>query len=249
MSQPHDPAGRPDPWAHRRGEPRTFAATWIVFLFIVAVVALGLGGALGLVGTDAYRVAARLMLSISGVGLGLLWPALRLSQDRPEHPRRAMAIDGVIVGVSIQAMIVPQKLPWMGAWAWAPLLLVGAGLALWAGVIAGVLAAWATRHGVLGAAGRAGTMLGVTLLVLAGPGVVLAWGVGPGDPAEPAWAQVALTLSPVTLAGEVLAPRQWSGQAAMATPGHVVGVVLTGVLAGVAWWLASGRVVRDGVGA
>src|SRR5262245_56761146 len=71
----------PAPWSHRRGEPRTFAAIWLLFLFAATILSVGAVGLFGLVSTDVYRPAARVMLEIVTVGVVILWPMVRLSQE------------------------------------------------------------------------------------------------------------------------------------------------------------------------
>src|ERR1043166_1453153 len=95
----------PDPWAHRRGEPRTFAALWLLFLFAATILSVGAVGIFGLMSTDVYRPAARVMLEIVAIGVVVLWPMVRLSQAAPAFPLRAMLGDAVVVLVPAQAVI------------------------------------------------------------------------------------------------------------------------------------------------
>lgn len=105
-----------DPYAHRRGEPRTFAAAWVAYLFSgVAVALLGVG-TLGLVATDVYRAAARLMIAITFVAVWIFWPMVRLSQDGPRRTVGAFAADFLLVMLPAYAIIWPQTLAWMAAW-------------------------------------------------------------------------------------------------------------------------------------
>src|SRR5882724_1214791 len=92
----------PDPWAHRRGEPRTFAAIWILFVFMATVVTIGAVGVFGILSTDVYRPAARGLLEIVTVGIVVLWPMVRLSQEAPAHPFKAMLVDLLVVVLPAQ---------------------------------------------------------------------------------------------------------------------------------------------------
>ncbi len=105
-----------DPYAHRRGEPRTFAAAWVAYLFGgLAATLLGVGS-LGLVATDVYRAAARMIVAITIVAIWVFWPMLRLSQERPSRVVSAFGADWVLVVMPAWAIIWPQTFAWMAAW-------------------------------------------------------------------------------------------------------------------------------------
>ncbi len=239
---------RVDPWAHRRGEPRTFAALWLVYLAGAAAVSLGAGGSLGLFSTDVYRASARILLVIAGVGLGVLWPMVRLSQELPARGNRSAWQDVVVVALPLQAVAWPQALPWMAGWPLAVAGAVAAAYTAWAVLLGGVLACCYAllRAGVV--RGRATLMAGVMVVVGAGPllGVVAGReGELRGAPDADVW----LALSPVTGAWEMARDRTWSGFAARVTPAHwwaIAGVVGAGVCA----WGAAGIAARraDGRG-
>lgn len=208
VSVPPTPAG--DRWAHRRGEPRTFAAAWIVYLFAAAIVALGAGGSLGLVATDAYRASARVLMVLVGVGITVLWPMLRLSQVQPERSIGASVRDFFVVLVPVQAVVWPQALPWMAAWPWEVVAALAAHFAAWGVIVSGTLA----RAAALTPGGRAAAMALLVMAALLAPGVRLA--VGPVEDlarrAPPP--DRLLTASPVTGAWELCRDRSWSGRSA-----------------------------------
>jgi hypothetical protein len=231
-----DTPHHPDPWAHRRGEPRTFAAAWMFFLLVAAAVALSAGGVLGLLGTAPYRASARVLMVVLGLGVGVLWPLLRLSQESPGDAARAMRQDLLIVAASTQAVVLPQGLPWMGDWPFSAVAAVGVGLAAWALLVAGVLGlVWRSA----GRIPRWAAMLALVVLASAGPMWALAVGAR-----ESALREALLAASPVTLGPEILADRSWLGQSAKATPAHVWTIAATASAGALAWWLASGRVAR-----
>lgn len=244
------PTPAPDPWAHRRGEPRTFAALWLAFLFTAAALALLGGGSLGLLATDAYRAAARVMLTLAGVGIGVLWPMLRLSQVDPPDPCRAMARDCVVVVLPLLALVLPQLLPWMAAWPTDVILALAAAHTAWVLLLAGLLARRFAGAGRPRPAAWA-AMLVLVVLVLAGP----AWHVlttppggdnaarSVGDTARPA-----LVLSPITAPLELTADRSWTGRPASTSTPHWAAIAALAVAAGIVWWSAVVRVARSGRG-
>jgi len=232
---PESGPGR-DPWAHRRGEPRTFAMAWVCFLFAAAVLSLSLGGALGLVSTDVYRGSARVMLDVVGVGVGVLWPMLRLSQERPVEVPRAMVQDALVVFGTLQVIALPQMLPWMGAWPPEPVLALGAGYTAWTLLVSGVLGLWWGRPRVPGWI----VMVGLVGLECVGPVVTLLSGEWSRGPDRAWWGSAALGASPLTMAREVLADRTYLGAAAAVDGTHWATVGAVGLLGG-ALWAASWR--------
>lgn len=212
--QPPPPpsAARTDRWAHRRGEPRTFAAAWIAYLFVAAIIALGTSGSLGLVATDAYRASAQVLMVLAGIGVGALWPMLRLSQERPDSPAKAAMRDFLIVMLSLQAIIWPQSLPWMASWPVEVTGALSAHFAAWGLVVSGVLAlAWAPP---ITSAIRRGTFMAVLLAV----GVVMPLARVLTGPTEDLSRRapspdILLTASPFAGAWEIPADRAWSGLA------------------------------------
>jgi hypothetical protein len=105
-----------DPWAHRRGEPRTFAAAWVAFLFGGLALTLLSVGSLGLVATDVYRAAARVIVAICVVATWVFWPMIRLSQSPPRRVVGAFGADWVLVVLPTWAIIWPQTFAWMAGW-------------------------------------------------------------------------------------------------------------------------------------
>lgn len=209
---PDPPAPRPDRWAHRRGEPRTFAAAWIAYLFVAAIIALGTSGSLGLVATDAYRASARVLMVLAGIGIGALWPMLRLSQERPDAPAKAALRDFAVVMLPLQAIIWPQALPWMASWPVAVTGALAAHFAAWGLVVSGVLAlAWAPpftsvmRRGLFMAMHLSLGVVSPALRVLTGPTEDLSRRAPSPD--------ILLTASPFAGAWEIPADRAWSGLA------------------------------------
>ncbi|GJQ31067.1 MAG: hypothetical protein HBSAPP03_29510 [Phycisphaerae bacterium] len=237
-----DVSARTDRWAHRRGEPRTFAAAWIVFLFTAAIVALGAGGSLGLVATDAYRTSARVLMVLAGVGVGVLWPLLRLSQEAPRHPARAALRDLVLVLAPLQAIIWPQALPWMAAW---PLEVVAALAGLftaWALVVSGVLAM--TLRGPVMPGVRAAVMIGLILAGMLTPGLRLLLGLPDELARRSRSPDVLLTATPITGGWEIPTDRSWSGAAGDVSRAQWFAIAAVGVVGVGIWGIAAGVVRR-----
>ncbi|GEM_PF-1710804 len=102
--------GDGDAWAHRKGEPRVFALLWAVFLLGGAVLTVfgtrGFGGAT----LRHYELAALAFITVSAVGVSVLWPMVRLSQLSPARPVRAVVADLVVVLAPVHAIVWPMPL-------------------------------------------------------------------------------------------------------------------------------------------
>lgn len=225
-----------DRWAHRRAEPRMFAAMWTFYLFVASVVSVGAAGVMGLVATDVYRPAARILVVITGAGVGVVWPLIRLSQAPPRRALRAAVVDAIVVIMPVQAMVWPQGLDWMAAWPWSAVGTLAGVFAAWIVLVSALLALYFERLEAMGVA-RWGAMLGFVLLAGIGPGVsLLGWRAGPGETRVDAW----MITSPVGSVWELVRDRAWTGSAALALPGHLWGAVVAGLVGLTIWgalWL------------
>lgn len=160
-----------DPYAHRRGEPRTFAAAWVAYLFGGLAITLFGVGSLGLVATDVYRAAARMIVAITVVAVWIFWPMLRLSQERPSRVVWAFGADWVLVVLPAWAIVWPQTFAWMAAW--PPAVCLGLSLLIsgWAAWVAAIMTWYFGRVELEGTPrpARWVMMLAFVLLAVAGP--------------------------------------------------------------------------------
>lgn len=230
-----------DRYAHRRAEPRPLAALWIAYLASVGLLCLGSVGFSGLMSQDIYRPVARVGLLLAGLGVGVLWPMIRLSQEFPLAPRRSALADLSVILPPLHAFIWPQMFGWMAAWPPRVVTVIALTLTAW-GVVIGALLSLCMAKGreiELGGkiAPRSRWMLGFLALNMAGPLVAL-WRL-PNDSSS----SLALLLSPASASMELGADRSWTGTSAATLPEHWW--ALWGVAgAGVALWLAGASVAR-----
>lgn len=217
-----------DPYAHRRGEPRTFAAAWVAYLFGgLAATLLGVGS-LGLVATDVYRAAARMIVAITVVAIWIFWPMLRLSQERPGRVVSAFGADWVLVVLPAWAIVWPQTFAWMAAWPAGVCLGLSLLMSGWAAWAAAIMTWYFGRAGLAEepAPARWVVMLGMVLVTVAGPGLSIAvrgllggaGGEGGGDPSVD-WLMMS---SPVGGAMAIVADKSDMGEAAVMTGGQWV---------------------------
>jgi hypothetical protein len=234
------PALPRDRWAHRRGEPRVFALFWTMFLLVATMGMLGGVVAGGVLSFDVYRPAARILLVVAMVGVGVLWPMARLCQVRPaEGGLVAAARDVAVILLPLQAIIWPQH--WLAAWAWWPLAALAAAVVAWVLLIGGGLAlalqglAPRAEHVPRQEGRRTAWMFGALVLTFAAlplrlvdaPDMTIAMDL---------WSDLIGVLSPVGAVLELCHDRAWSGNAIAVSSGHWagIGVILT---AAAAFWL------------
>lgn len=225
-----------DRWSHRRGEPRTFAFLWAMFLMFAALVALGVVLTGGIVSLDAYQPLSRGLVVTISVGVLIFWPLLRLSQDVPhEGSLLAIAKDLFIVLVPVQAVVWPQM--FLARWSVETVLAMSLALTAWTLVTGAVLVLALRRRGTV----RTGWMMLCIALAIGGLVIGIASGMSDMDPLrprEPRAAPAIVLASGVGLVSDISADRSWSGAWALTMPAHWVAIKATfGVSAGL--WIAA----------
>jgi uncharacterized membrane protein len=199
------PRGHPN-WDHRRGEPRTFALAWTVFLMLATLVMFASMSAALVVSADLYRPATRALILTITAGIVLIWPMVRLSQDRPFGSALPPAArDIVIVLIPVQALIWPQAHNLLGGWSLELCAAIAATQAAWAIIISGLIALALTLDP---ARGRVGTargfwMLFVAILVIGVPLAELVFGSIGSSIARPLLEE-GMMISPLTAVFELM---------------------------------------------
>ncbi len=169
------PRGESDPWSHRKGEPRTFALLFSVYLLFAALMTVFAVRALGRPPSHAqHGFGAASMVVLIALGQVVVYPLVRLSQVAPRRAGPALAADLAVLLLPIQAIVWPM--PLLTNWRWevvAGLLCLLLGWTLVAGAIV-VLAQRASAS----AGARTTAMALLLALTLLAPGLRLvgAWG-------------------------------------------------------------------------
>lgn len=228
-----------DQWAHRRGEPRTFALCWTLYLLAATLVSLGSAVMLN---PEVYRRTATILIAIAAIGLCVLWPMTRLSQAAPPRVLRAVFGDVLVLLIPLQAVLWPQV--WIARWGLEVVGALVAMLSAWTLLIGAVLVVALTAvsprdgHASVRSATRAVWMTLVLLMGLGAPAAIYSSGlaVSPGAAGDNTmW----LMTSPVTSVFEVTHDRSWTGQFARVDESHWRAIGLFGAVAVVSWaWLA-----------
>ena len=238
-----EPKGRRD-WSHRKGEPRTFALLWTVFLMLATLVMFGSLSATPTVTPEVYRPAARTLLMTVALGATVLWPMLRLSQQIPrERAVKWVLKDLVVVLLPVQALVWPHALGMLSGWPLSVVAGVSLSIAAWSCVSAGVLGlAYVTMPREGGAGIRAAWMVVVLAVVFGAPAwQTLSGGYTLTDAPASLEPGAGRMLSPLTSIAEITRDRAWSGRPARIGAGHWRAMV--GVLGFGGLLLVSARVV------
>lgn len=245
------PKDAPDPWAHRRGEPRGFAVLWMTFLlFSTLFVFMTMGDPVRVTG-EGYREGIRMLITVIALGITVLWPMLRLCQATAIAGGPAIvAKDLVILLIPLQAVIWPQAL--ITGWSFPAVAATAIVLVAWALIVGGLLAValGPGRHVMsserpLDAAPhrsfsleRTYWMLSVLALVFAGPVLMLGLRSFTASP-EDDLARFLRMSSPLTAPWELLRDRIWTGRHAVIDPTHWRVVWMTLCLAVMGWILVA----------
>ncbi len=129
----------PDPWAHRRGEPRLFAVLWVMYVMAAMIGSVQWVYGATDVTQESYSPAARIMLIVIAVGACVLWPMVRLSQSRPRGSvLGAVALDSWVVLVPVLMVVWPMI--YMAGWPLEVVIALSALVLVWVVLAAGVLA-------------------------------------------------------------------------------------------------------------
>lgn len=245
------PQVKVDRWAHRRGEPRTFAVLWLFFLMGATLITIGSAGVIGLVSTDVYRPMARVMLVLAAGGVSVLWPMTRLSQVIPHQPAKAVVVDLVVLLFPLHLMIWPQTLPWMASWTLATTAALAASCTAWSLLIGALLGSAlqdVSRREFSGSAAPGASAIGHrpsaarsvwmgVFIVLAGAGVVVGLFAASGTPEASASTdgRGAWMWSPMSAVWELTADQSWTGWATVLGATHRTALVVTAGIALIAW--------------
>lgn len=221
-----------DPWAHRRGEPRTFTLLWTVYLLCATVIAISAVGLHGAVLETGARLAARTILLTAAVGMGLLWPMTRLSQYAPRRRGVGWAVqDTLAIVLPMQAVIWPHI--WLAKWSLSTATGASSLLLVWSVLVGGLLAV--ALHRSRGALVRVMWMVVFVLLLAGAPALdMLMRSVGRPLGEAGLWVRMA---SPLTGLDHILSRPAWYGMPAL-TSENWIGIGVTAILAGLVWLVA-----------
>lgn len=227
-----EPTRRPhDPWSHRRGEPRTFAFLWALFLFAATLTIFGRSVSVGGLSHDIIRPAARTLLIVMAGALAILWPMVRLSQERDPKPRAGALQDAIVILVPIHAVVWPQGLYWLAHWPSRTIFAIVVCLTAWTFLIAALLAIAQTipSSGPRRRIARAPLWMLAFILLALVPALLALLSPATPEP-RPSW-----MLSPATAIAELTRAQLWSGQPTLTAPVHMLAIAATALLAALAW--------------
>jgi hypothetical protein len=210
-----------------------FALLWMAYLMaLTALMFSSMAGAYS-ISTSITRPAARSMLVATVLGMGVIWPLIRLSQMVPSERTIRWALrDWLVVVIPVQAVVLPQMFPVLAGWPVSVVLAVDAFIVSWALAIAGLIA---MAHRSIGSPkrqtiGRSLWMIIVLVVLLGAP--VYGMLSGAGTDAGVQTPRVGWMLSPVSGVLELTRDRGVLGQSAFIQSAHwrmIVPVACVGV--------------------
>jgi len=212
------PKGRAD-WSHRRGEPRVFALFWMIYLMCATVIMFSSMSKAHAIGPEITRPAARTMLMIVMLGLCVLWPMVRLSQQHPSGSFvRFLLRDALVLFLPLQAVLWPHVAPILAHW---PIPVVGHLVLLcaaWVLLLSGMqaLALGSINRNGAGALPRVIWMLVTLLIVFAAP--IYAIIAAPSVPVPIDQPRVGWLMSPITGVLEIVRDRAELGMSTRVFP-------------------------------
>lgn len=225
-----------DYWSHRRGEPRTFAFLWAIYLMIGSIIALGIVLAGGIITLDTYQPLSRGLVVTLAVGVLVFWPLIRLSQAAPEEgSRKAILQDLAVVLIPLQAVLWPQM--YLARWTYDIVAATALAILAWGAIVGALLVIALRREDTW----RSAWMAVILVIAIGGAGSSILYGSVAPDllrPPEPGAAPAIVLASGVGLVADISADRSWSGSWALVLPEHWLAIRWTFVVAVLAWVVA-----------
>lgn len=234
--QPTAKSRRPDPWAHRRAEPRTFAFIWTFYLFIATLTTYAVSLSAGVGTPDVVRPAARMLIALVAAGIVTVWPLVRLSQEPDQRPIIGPVLDTIVVIVPVQAIIWPQAFGWLASWPVSVIAALSVSLTSWCALVSGAVSITHTLRLRPRPASSTACMATIVSLGLAShlPMLISLFSSSATIyPVRSSW-----MLSPLAAAYEILQDRTWIGTPAAVFPGHWRMISLTWAGALTMWLIA-----------
>ncbi|MCB9848262.1 MAG: hypothetical protein H6814_07585 [Phycisphaeraceae bacterium] len=208
----------------REPEPKTITLLWSLYLLVAAGSTVFAVEHLWIYDASDFRTSSRLMLGMIGLGVGALWPMVRLSQTSPQRIGESVFADVVAMCVPAQAVIWPLTL--LGGWTWGVTALIALALGAWAAFIGAIMALGVlARPGVM----RSAWMLVAIACVAGAPIWAMSTGWARPDPASFDWRFA----SPLTMGWGMTT--SLNGSVARITPDKWAGVLIPAAAAAIGW--------------
>lgn len=218
-----------DPWAHRKGEPRPLALLWSMYLMACASLTLLQVRSLTMPTSAQFVEGCRSFLLLVMLGLTLLWPMLRLSQEPPRRVTPSLLGDLLVLTLPVQAALWPM--PLLTHWPISIVAAIAGASLSWtifaAGLLAIALRGGSARARWIAMACMIGVVSAFPMIRFTAPAIISDdawWWARLGSPATIVWA---LTDAPGSLK-PMMRPAEW---ACCCLPGCI----------GLALWFWSGR--------
>lgn len=199
---------------------------WSLYLLVAAGMTIFAANHLWLYDANVNRLSSKVMVAMIGLGIGALWPMIRLSQRSPHRVAESVFGDCVALIVPAQAVLWPLTL--LGGWSFGVTGALALALVAWTCAVGGVIAMGVSfKAGI----GRSFWMLIALVFVASAPIWAMSTGWTAHDQALIDWR----FCSPLTMSWGMTSTL--SGGAPYMTNEKWDGVLIPGALALVIWVL------------
>ena len=145
-------------------EPKVLTLLWSLYLLVAAGMTIFAANHLWLYDAHVNRLSSKVMVAMIGLGIGALWPMIRLSQRSPQRVVESVFGDCVALIVPAQAVLWPLTL--LGGWSFGVTGALAMALVAWTCAVGGVIAMGVSfRAGI----GRSFWMLVALAIVASAP--------------------------------------------------------------------------------
>ncbi len=236
MNQPPAPTAEPSRRADaastrgklviKRNEPEPKALTlfWSLYLLVAAGTTIFAVNHLWIYDANDFRLSSKVMLAMVGLGIGALWPMVRLSQVAPNKTAESVFADAVALCVPAQAVLWPLTL--LGGWSWGVTSAIALAIIAWTLAIGGIVA---LGIGFRTTVGRSAWMIVAMAALLGAP----LWALNAGWTTEHHLLVDWRLCSPLTMGWGMTGTL--FGGAARLTPDKWNGVLVPGAAAAILW--------------
>lgn len=233
-------------WSHRKGEPRTFALLWMIYLMGASLLMVSSIAVVQSTSPGVVRPAARAMVVTAAIGIFVLWPIVRLSQILPKKSKLGAAFaDLVVMTPPIVALLAPQTLRVLAVWPVEVVVATAAAIVAWAALIAVLIAIAQSTLNVRAdrdQVRRVLWMLVFLAIAFAAPFLSLLAGYGAvsGRESSPILPSISGTAaySPVSLVYDLVRDRSATGRSAAVSDYHWIVIFRVAAAASALWALA-----------
>jgi len=209
-------------------EPKALTLFWSLYLLVAAGTTIFAVNHLWIYDANDFRLSSKVMLAMVGLGIGALWPMVRLSQVAPSKVAESVFADAVALCVPAQAVLWPLTL--LGGWSWGVTAVIALAIIAWTLAIGGLIA---LGVGAASSIGRSFWMIIAMAVLLGAP----LWAISTGWTVDHQLLVDWRLCSPLTMGWGMTGTL--FGGAARLTPDKWNGVLVPAAAAAILWGIVA----------